>query len=169
MYYNSSLGSFRCYEGAAWRNCLNGVIRTIADRSTSSTSLVNVTDLTYAVAANTSYSFKCNLTFNSNLLANGFAFSINGPASPTMIDYTTSYQTTANATASTGLFTQRHDTAYNAMAVTTSVVTASTNLGATIEGTLTNGATAGNLTVTFASQSGAQTVTIKSGSSCTIW
>ncbi|MDL2342456.1 MAG: hypothetical protein QFB87_05265 [Patescibacteria group bacterium] len=30
MYYNSSLGAFRCYEASAWKNCLNGIANSFA-------------------------------------------------------------------------------------------------------------------------------------------
>lgn len=148
---------------------MTGIIRVTQDRSTSSTSFVDITDLTYAVAANTSYSFRCTLTFQSNLATNGFAFSVNGPASPTMIDYVTSYQTTANGTAGTDVITQRHDVAYNVMSNTTSTVTVNVNLSATIEGTLDNGANSGTLAMRYLSELGAQAITVKKGSSCIIW
>jgi hypothetical protein len=166
MYYNSAMNSFRCYEGSAWRNCLSGIIRTAAGRTTLSTTYVDVPDMTYAVDASRSYTFRCTLSFSSTNATNGFAFSINGP-SFSILSYTTSYQTTANATASTTLFTTRHDTAYNAMTTTTSTISAGTNLAASVEGTFTTTA-AGTFALRYLSETNTDSITINQGSSCAI-
>jgi len=169
LYYNSSNDRFRCYEGSTWKNCTTGTVRTTADRQTTTTAYGDITGLTVPVNANTDYNFSCSLIFQSAATTTGFAFSVNGPASPTLIDYTVSYQTTANATASTALMTVRHDTAYNAMAAVASTIAATTNLRATIEGTLSNGATAGTLAIRFLSEVNASAITVKKGSYCNIY
>lgn len=169
MYYNSAAGRMRCYEGSMWRNCTTGRIRTTADRSTTSTSYSDITDLSFAVEANTDYNFICRLVFQSAATTTGFAFSVNGPASPTFIEYTVGYQTVANATASTTLMTMRHDTAYNAMATTTSAIAASANLRATIEGTLSNGANAGTVSLRYLSEVNGSAITVKKGSYCNVY
>ncbi len=169
MYYNSSNNRFRCYEASTWKNCTSGTIRTTADRATGSTSYSDVTGLTFAVNASTDYNFSCSLVFQSAATTTGFAFSVNGPASPTFIDYTVNYQTAANATGSTTLMTSRHDTAYNAMAAVLNTIAATTNLRATIEGTISNGTNAGTVAVRFLSEVNASNITVKKGSYCNVY
>lgn len=92
----------------------------------------DITDLTFAVAANTTYHFVFYLSFRSATTTTGFGFSVNGPTQ-SLLDYIVHYQTTANA-ATTGDVTQRKDTAYDAMAATTSTITANADLRVRIEG-----------------------------------
>jgi len=54
---------------------------------TFSDSYADVTDLSFSVAANTDYAFNFYVTFQSDATTRGVAFSMNGPASPTAIDY----------------------------------------------------------------------------------
>ncbi|HET9850865.1 MAG TPA: hypothetical protein VFP35_04570, partial [Candidatus Saccharimonadales bacterium] len=56
MYYNSTKGKFRCYDGT-WRDCMTGFneITKTADQSTTSTTMQNDNTLSFSMAANTNY------------------------------------------------------------------------------------------------------------------
>ena len=55
MYYNSSTGTFRCYQAGTWQNCIGGALyTTVADSTTVNGSVTTVQDLS------TSYSMPAN-------------------------------------------------------------------------------------------------------------
>ena len=94
----------------------------------------------------------------------GFGFSVNGPSSPVYIDYVTTYQTAANATAGTDVMTQRHDAGYDAMVATTATIAAGTTLHANIKGTLRTGPTSGILSARVRSELSNTNLVVKRGS-----
>jgi hypothetical protein len=67
--------------GSAWQSSVKA-----ADQSlTSSTTLTDVTDLSFPVEANKKYRFRATIAVYAG--AGGFIFSVNGPASPTRVDF----------------------------------------------------------------------------------
>lgn len=110
------------------------LVRKTANQTINGNAYQDITDLSFSISANTTYYFDFIIIFQSAATTTGFGFSINGPTSPTVIDYVVDYQTTANATGGTDVFSQRHDTAYDAMAATASTVSASVNLRARVYG-----------------------------------
>ncbi len=122
-----------------WSSGMNTVRKSSADQVINGTAYQDITGLSFPVVADTDYAFEFTIVFSSANGNTGFGFSVNGPSGPVYIDYVVTYQTSGNATASTDVMTQRHDTAYNAMAATTSTVTAGVNLHAHIKGTLRTG------------------------------
>ncbi|MEO8785005.1 MAG: hypothetical protein ABI221_01645, partial [Candidatus Saccharimonadales bacterium] len=63
MYYNSSAQRFRCYQGSVWSDCINSsqTLAKSADQAITSTSYVNVNDLSFAVVSGKNYSLTCSL------------------------------------------------------------------------------------------------------------
>ena len=97
MYYNASLGKFRCYENGAWENCVYGAQTTVktADQAFSGTSYSNVNDMGFAVGASKSYLLQCSLLVSVS--GNGGNISMNGPASPN--NYTATFMKTSDQSA----------------------------------------------------------------------
>jgi hypothetical protein len=97
MYYNASLGKFRCYENGAWENCVYGAQTTVktADQAFSGTSYSNVNDMGFAVGASKSYLLQCSLLVS--VTGNGGNISMNGPASPN--NYTATFMKTSDQSA----------------------------------------------------------------------
>ncbi len=146
------------------------IVRKTSDQSTSSTSYVNATELGWLVGANKSYAFLCHVSFQSSLVTNGFALSVNGPAAPVGLEYQTSYQVQANdGVASEKLMDERHDIAYDMMASTSATITANVDLAATIVGTFVNGPSDGTFSLRVKSETSGASITIKRGSWCTFF
>jgi hypothetical protein len=111
---------------------------------------ISATDLTVAVAASKNYLFRIVLFYTTNATTTAARFSVNGPASPTLLRLG-GMVTVTPATAGSAAIAEAIVTAYD-----TSVSTHATGPGATpamaiIEGTLVNGVNAGNLRPRFAS------------------
>jgi hypothetical protein len=68
MYYNSSLGKFRCYENSSWKNCIHpeGIVSKTADQTANLNSSVfqNATDLVVALDSNSVYNFEVIVPIN---------------------------------------------------------------------------------------------------------
>ena len=122
----------------AWAVPLGGggpsLARKAANQTINGNAYQDITDLPFALAANTPYHFIFYIVFRSAATTTGFGFSVNGPAN-SLLDYIVHYQTTANA-ALTGDVTQRKDTAYDAMGALNATVTAGVNLRCRMEGIL---------------------------------
>ena len=82
MYYNASLGKFRCYENGAWENCIYGAQTVVksASQTLSSTSYADINDIGFTVGASKSYVLQCSLLVSVG--GNGGNISMNGPAGP---------------------------------------------------------------------------------------
>jgi|SRR6185503_1364796 len=136
-----------------------GIIAAVqaSDQSSSSASLVNVTDLVWPVAANTDYLLMLQLFYETALVTTGLGLSINAPASPTLLRFGFDFATSAAvrfaavASAADAIL----GTGAGPAAVTSTVG------GHCI---LRNGANAGSLAVRFATLLALSSVTIKAGS-----
>jgi len=138
----------------------NEVVGVLAStQSTTSTSLVDCTGLSVAVAANATYQIEGFILFQSTSLTNGIGMSLNGPASPTSIAFNITIARTVSSNAVSNA------KAYDEFTPTTDVAVINTTYFAAINGTLVNGANAGNLQMRFASETGAATARIVAGSS----
>jgi hypothetical protein len=161
MYYNSSIGKFRCYENGAWVNCTGyqNVVTSSVDTANSTTTLSDVTGLTFPVTAGQTYHFSALINYTAAATTTGSRWSINGPTS-SMLSYTSTY--TLSATAST----VNYASAYNmpAAANTGSLTAANT---AKVEGVVTASAS-GTVAVRFASST-TSAITAKGGSTLTWW
>lgn len=137
--------------------------RVAADVSTTSgTNYSDVTGLTFAVAANTSYSISCDLMYSTAATTTALRLAVNGPASPTAVNIN------SFVIASSTAFGSFYATAYDSdNAFTTGG--GATVYPATLIGTVENGANAGTLAVRIKSEVDTSAVTIKRGSFCTLY
>lgn len=161
MYYNDSLNRFRCYEGSAWRNCAPSKLHVSSDvSSTDATNWADITGLTMSVNSGETYMFACFLTYTTAATTTAIHLSVNGPASPTALDYAVDASTSSTA---------RHNSAQTTYDTVTNSGTGggATRLPVQINGTITPSAN-GTLAFRLKSEVGSSAVTIKRGSYCTI-
>jgi hypothetical protein len=125
--------------------------------SQSTTVFANVTGLTFAVAANTTYSFGFYCYHTTAAAGTALQLALNGPAAPTDLRYSVETYTTATAT---HLAVQ---TAYDTN-TNPSTGAGATPLLATVTGTITTGAASGTLALRYRSELNASAVTILRGS-----
>lgn len=145
--------------GPSATTCVNKA----ADQAISTTTLADVTDLTFALAANTKYHFRFIAIFRSAATTTGIGFSVNGPATPTSLAVgVTITGTIASATA--GYWGSYFFTAYDGGGLTTGVSATATDYVATVEGYIQTGATAGNIVLRCKSEVAASAVTVRAGS-----
>ena len=89
MYYNSESNQFRCYINGGWQPC-NGIWQTVmktADQTkTSTTAFAADNTLTFAMAASTNYSIRCQIYFGSTSATPQFKWEETGPTGATSID-----------------------------------------------------------------------------------
>ncbi len=151
---------------ATWQTPAMTTLRTTGNQTINATGFADVTGLTFAVIANTSYAFKCHIVFRSANTATGFRFAMNGPGSST-VDYFMTYQTVANTNA-TGVATwlQGHWIVYDSMTVTAATIAANEDLVAMIDGRVLIGATPGTMAVRAASETANSDLTVRQGSWC---
>jgi hypothetical protein len=164
MYFNSTTNSFRCYTSATtgWQDCGPQTRKLAVDASNSTTTMGDISGLGFVVAANTDYSLRCELLYESVAPSTGFVVSLTGPSSPTSVAgmLTTFNGATQDTVAGYGF------TAYDGGSGVPSVTAANTPYAATFTATFRNGATAGNLIPRLKSLVATSQVTIKAGSSC---
>jgi hypothetical protein len=124
------------------------------------TGATNVTGLSFALDASTSYTGSCHLIYKA-ASTGGLAIDFTGPVSPTLVTYGLNYftsATAANSAATTGAV-------FSTSIGGTAVATAATDFTADITFGITNGVTSGTLQLQ-AKSSAAVTLTIEAGSFC---
>jgi hypothetical protein len=127
------------------------VWKTNVNDSTTSTTLGSATGLDLPVAANTTYSFDYYILFQSANTNTGISLALTGPAGPALVSYVV--DTPIGADGAGGLFSG-WGTAYDDQVVGTAVQAANTTYVARIHGVVRTGATAGNLTPRFRTETG---------------
>lgn len=163
MYYNSANNDFRAYQNSQWANIQPVRYAYLsADRTSTSTTYANVTDLSFAVAANTNYELVCNIIYRSAATGTGIGFALNGPSTPGLV----AGQFISNSSATA--FNGRSFVAYNGTGKTTGVQTANTDTYGLFSAYFRNGASAGTLQLRFASETGGTQVTARANSYCRI-
>lgn len=161
MYYNSANNDFRVQQNSRWANIQPVRYAYLtADRATTSTAYANVTDLSFAVDANTNYEMVCSIVYQTAATTTGIGLSLNGPASPNLV--VGQFIANTSATALNG----RSFNAYNGGNKTTGVQTANANTYGTFRAYFRNGGTAGTLQLRYASEVSGSTATIKANSYC---
>ena len=140
--------------------------RTTADRSTTSTSFVNVPDLSWYVAANASYAFECRIAYTTTTFFGipEMFLSVNGPASPTAVQFSVFEGITSTTLqAWTGNAYDTPTSPHNGGGAGT------TAQPVVMRGTFENGATGGTLSLRFLTTNVfLASVTILRGSFCIV-
>ena len=129
-----------------------------ADLVSTSTSFVDVTGFTFAINANKTYSFEVHLLWSSSATTEGGNISVNGPASPTNLQWWREIWTSATAHTS-----ERQSTYNSGTLLAAGPGTAFWPIH--MFGTVENGANAGTLAIRFRAETGgANSVTLRRGS-----
>jgi hypothetical protein len=146
-------------EGLVWRTT---TVSKASDETTSSTTPVDIAGLSIPLAANRKYAFDIHLVTDSSSAGEANYFSVNGPASPTDLRYST-FQPTSNTGFRTDVFTA-YDTA-NGL-----ILGFSSSSATTIRGSIENGANAGNFVARFWTENGgAESARVRRGSWMRVW
>jgi hypothetical protein len=122
--------------------------------------LTNVTGLSFAVAANKNYSVSCNLDFSSGTTTEAIAFAWTGPASPTAVTYDVIQIATQSSAGISGAVA----TAFGTTLSQPPPASAGVNFPLRLSLTLLNGANAGTIQLQASAPQGTATVTIIPGS-----
>lgn len=141
------------------------IVRLAADSSAStSTTMANLTGMSFSLAANTAYTVSCDVFYRVSATTGGVTLTFIGPTSPTYVIFggyeaygsdNTSYNSVSSSFG-TSLFNKTANTA-------------TTNLSVHISGTIENGSNSGTLQLQYANiVASAGSVTIKRGSWCTV-
>jgi len=138
------------------------VIILSADRTNSTSSFADITDLSFSVLASKTYIFEAWLIFQSNTAATGIKFACNGPTSPTAVIMNADIPIALTLYASCVTKASR---AYDTGTPSVTVDATNSNLLCKIEGILVNGSNGGTLALRFAIEDAATgTVKILAGS-----
>ncbi len=164
MYYNSTNNRLRCFEESTWKDCISDtkVAKTANQSGTvDNVTMVNDTDLHFAVAANSFYTFDANLSFSGTNTTSDFKYTITIPAGASLY-VATGASTAAAATTTCNIV---------ASAQVCNVAIPSNGYRGVLDmhGYITTAGTAGNMQFQFAIQTNSGTanenVTIYRGSS----
>jgi hypothetical protein len=166
MYYNSNTASFRCYVNGAWQSCGPQTKKVTSDVTNSTTTIADVTGLTFPTQVNTEYTLTCTVYYTTAATTTGIRFGVNAPGtSPVVAGKFDSYVGAAGSgLAANGGFFNANNTAAGTSAVGTASALTPGTLTAYIK---TGTTTAGNVVVRFNS-SAASAAVVKAGSSCSL-
>src|SRR3990167_7697447 len=136
-----------------------------AYQAITSAGYVNISDLTFAVAAGKAYLIEAYIVFQSSATAMGTLLAFNGPASPTLVSILSRKEITAIATAGTDKFSEAVISAYDkANPVSTATIAQAANLLQEFRGVFVNGTNAGTFALRMSKENVAGTHTVKAGS-----
>lgn len=133
-----------------------------SDKLLYGTGFSSVTGLSFSLAANSTYTFQCNVIFQSTATTVGVKLAVNGPAGPVLAMYQTNIPISLTAS------TSGSARAYDSGTATASVDSTNSNLHGTIWGTIANGTLASNLVLRAGAETAPGLVTIKAGSNCVL-
>jgi parallel beta-helix repeat protein len=171
MYYNSGMGNFRCYEAGAWKDCITAlpILATkSADQAITSTTPADVSNMSFSLAANTKYTYKFIVRFQTASTANGIGLGMRTPEDTTLMSSATAstycVQTIATRNAATGGQWAGYCSTGDATSGASTYDNESTSdtYPAIMEGRIVTGATPVTLILRAINQEG--NVTIKAGS-----
>lgn len=134
----------------------------VVNNNATANTIADVTGLSFSVSANVTYRFKAVIYYTSAATTTGSRWAINGPASPTLLAYTSQYSLTATTV------TINNAAAYDIPAASNGTSTSTTGNIATIEGIIRPSAS-GTVIVRFASEVSGSAITAKAGSTLTWW
>ncbi len=130
----------------------------ISDYGMSSTTPGDVPEMSVTLEANTSYNIHFDLVYRSANTGTGISFSLNGPATPTVLAYRKIIPTSATAAAITTANT------YSVHQPSATTTAANADQFASLDGVIVTGATGGTLTLRVSSESNGVGVTVRQGS-----
>lgn len=135
-------------------------LRVAADVSSTSLTFSDVTGLSVSVTSGTAYHFTCFLVLTSAINTTAPQLSVNGPASPTALDYSVSQATSATAW---------HNSAQTAYDTVTNAATGpgAVLLPARVHGSIIPSAN-GTLAIRLRSEVSGSAATVKRGSFCLV-
>ncbi len=134
----------------------------VINNSAVANTIADVTGLSFAVTAGITYRFRAIIYYTSAATGTGSRWSVNGPASPTLLAYNSTYSLTATTNTTNNVAVYNVPAACNASSATTAG-----NI-AQIEGIIRPSAS-GTVTVRFASEVANSAITAKAGSTLTWW
>jgi hypothetical protein len=134
----------------------------VINNSGTANTIANVTGLSFAVTAGVTYNFSALIIYTSAATTTGSRWSISGPASPTLLSYSSSYSLTAITN------TIINANAYDLPAASNATSSFTTGNICKIEGIIKPSAS-GTVTVRFASEIANSAITAKAGSTLTWW
>jgi hypothetical protein len=105
MYYNSSLGKFRCYENGAWKNCISPwvqITKTADQDVTNSTTFTSDNTLQFSVTAGTVYVVRYYVCYAGNSTSSDYKGQFLFPAAIAAKNVSGSYVGTADTDLVTG-------------------------------------------------------------------
>jgi hypothetical protein len=153
-------GTFAAPPGGNYRTLVTLGTDVVNNNATANT-LADVTGLSFAVTAGITYRFEALIAYTSAATTTGSRWTINGPASPTLLNYTSTY--TLTATTQTANFAS----AYSIPSGGNSTSLASGNI-AIIKGIIKPSAN-GTVVIRFASKIASSAITAKAGSTLEWW
>ena len=166
MYYNSSTGTFRCFENSAWRDCLGKkrvfLTADVTNNNGTANTIADVTGLSFPVISGSSYGFECSLWYTSAATTTGSRWSINGPTTSTL-SYNSHYPNSATTIADSENFSLA---TYDLPAASSTASPLSSRAGLTGRATFTAN---GSVIVRFASEVAASAIVAKTNSWCDYW
>lgn len=126
---------------------------------------VDISGLTFSVAANKAYAISAYIIFQSSVTTMGVLVGINGPASPARVSIRSRKEITAVATAGTDKFSEAVLSTYNvANPNSTAEIAANTDLVYEFDGVFVNGVNAGTFAMRLSKENVAGTGRIMPGS-----
>ena len=146
--------------GSNYRNLVT-LSADVVNSSATANTLADVTGLSFNVTAGITYRFEAVIAYNSAATTTGSRWTINGPASPTLLSYTSSYPTS-----STGQ-TNNYAAAYSIPAASNASSLTTGNL-ALLTGIIKPSAS-GTVVIRFASEVSNSAITAKAGSTLEWW
>ncbi|HEY0965712.1 MAG TPA: hypothetical protein VGE13_04520 [Candidatus Saccharimonadales bacterium] len=164
MYYSSDSGRFRCYEDGKWKDCITPLpvsAKVESDVSNSTTSPIDISDLSFSLDANTKYYYKFVIIHESAASTTGIGFGVTTPTDPVSNHWCVN--TTATLSSATPGTWGAYCGTGDASATTTGVQNSSTAYTSTMEGYIETDTDGGDLKLRMKSGDTAQT-TVKAGS-----
>jgi hypothetical protein len=147
-----------------WSDAGVRTLKKTADQTITGSNYVDVTGLSFSVAANTDYAFEFYLACRINNAAFALTISMNGPAGATVISYAVDHQVSANGSSGVDAFRQVHEIVYDSTTWLTFFTTANADFAVKVKGRFKNGAVAGTLAVRCRADDVASSVSVRKGS-----
>lgn len=146
IYYNTSMGTFRCYQDDAWADCVSKekiVVSTDDQTATSNTtSMQNVSGMTVPLDTNSTYMYEVMFVVNVSSTSADMRYTLTSPSGSTL---------SGVGTATTGSTGQSACTLLSSSGTTCSVATSTAaRTVVTIRGTVETSSAAGSLQLRFA-------------------